>query len=82
MTITKTATMAQTKASNQDWRTESAPENIGGKKLPATALFAACINMMINAHPPKDVEQPLRQFMTGGSLPAGFAVMVNGGPNY
>jgi SRSO17 transposase len=51
-TITKTATTAQTKASNHDWRIESAPENIGEKKLPETALFAACISMMISTLPP------------------------------
>ena len=41
----------QTKASNHASRTESAPENIGEKKLPETALFAACINMMISTLP-------------------------------
>jgi hypothetical protein len=34
MTITKIATTVQTRASIHDWRTESAPVNIGEKKLP------------------------------------------------
>ena len=51
ITITRTATTHQTKASNHASRTESAPVNIGEKKLPDTALLAACINMMINTLP-------------------------------
>ena len=51
MTITRTATTVQTRASIHDSRTESAPENIGEKKLPETALFAACISMMISTLP-------------------------------
>ena len=48
ITITKTATTHQTKASSHASRTESAPVNIGEKKLPETALLAACINMTIS----------------------------------
>jgi hypothetical protein len=51
MTITKIATTVQTMASSQDRRIESPSENIGEKKLPETALLAACINMMIRTLP-------------------------------
>jgi hypothetical protein len=51
MTITKIATTVHTRASIHDWRTESAPVNIGEKKLPEMVLFAACITMMINTLP-------------------------------
>ncbi len=38
----------RTTASSQDCLTESAPENVGEKKLPETVLFMACIIMIIS----------------------------------
>jgi hypothetical protein len=37
--MTKIANTHQTRATSQDCRAESAPENIGEKKLPEIALF-------------------------------------------
>jgi hypothetical protein len=49
--ITTIATTHHTTASNHDCLTESAPENIGEKKLPEMVLFEACISMMISTLP-------------------------------
>lgn len=49
--MTKIAMTHQTRASSQDFRAESAPENIGEKKLPEIAWFAACSTITINTLP-------------------------------
>src|SRR5215207_818487 len=48
---TAIATTHHTTASNHDCLTESAPENIGEKKLPEMVLFMACISMTISTLP-------------------------------
>ena len=50
-TTTTIATATQSAASSHDSLTESAPENIGPKKLPEMVLFIACITMAINTLP-------------------------------
>src|SRR5829696_6246230 len=48
---TTIATAHHTAASIHDCLTESAPENMGEKKLPEMVLFMACIIMMISTLP-------------------------------
>jgi hypothetical protein len=50
-TTTTIATAHHSTASSHDCLTESAPENIGEKKLPEMVLFIACIIIAINTLP-------------------------------
>src|SRR5215207_6364387 len=58
--ITAIAAQHHTPASSHDCRIESAPLNMGEKKLPDMVLFAACITMMISTLPPTLLKTALK----------------------